>query len=145
MAILHSSARSLLVLTDTKRFKEVVHSYLPCDWDFSIINRKLKNHRRFFSIHQLTKCIITKKFIANEILFSEDQILNFEQLLWSRFYKRNCVSLETSLTKRNEKQDIAFSTFSRFTFENNLLGCITALPFFHGIIKQFFYYYNIIS
>lgn len=79
----HSLSRFLLALTDTKRFKKIVHffpigghSYLPCNRDFSIIKRKLRKHDRIYSVHQLTEFIITssstRKFTVNESTFSED-------------------------------------------------------------------------
>src|SRR5580765_899935 len=110
------------------------HSYLLCDRDFSIIKRKLRKHDKIYSVQELTELIIssstTRKFTVNETKFSEDLILNFGKW-WSTYYKRNCVSLKTKQSKRNEKKDFAISIFSQSIYDYNLPECIKAHPFIY--------------
>lgn len=144
----HTVIRMLLALTDSGRFSKIIHyfpvrghSFLPCDRDFAMVKRKLRKCDRIFTIHQITELIVTSstsnKFTAKEV--KTDEIKTFTTW-WPKFYKKNCISDETTSNSvpRSSKTHFNISTYSEFIYETEKLGCVQVLQFIEGAFKHTF-------
>ncbi|KAJ4441827.1 hypothetical protein ANN_11686 [Periplaneta americana] len=87
---------------DSERFEKIEqfypirgHSFLPCDRDFAIVKRTMRKHDRFYSMHQLTKIIITSSLSRKFIVEVEICDIKHFKDWWQEFYKKTCVSEET--------------------------------------------------
>nr|CAH7750615.1 unnamed protein product [Callosobruchus chinensis] len=136
----------LLALTDTKKFDKILlyfpvrgYSFLPCDRDFSIIKRALKKRDRIYNVHELTEIIAnasrTQKFQVREVYTIK--ITNFKAW-WSRFYKKNAVSLETRNLERIQKVHFNITKFHCFVYDSERSGTVRAAEFIKGVVEHTF-------
>jgi len=144
----HPIIRMCMALTETGRFATVEqfypvrgHSFLPNDRDFGLIKKKLRRHDRVFSVHQYTEMIASAsashKFTVKEVITAD--ILNFKDW-WSRYYKKNSISLETNKrgTPRDKKQSFSISQFHYFLHQSSKPGYVVASEFINSFAHHTF-------
>lgn len=143
----HALSKFLLFLTDTKQFKKVEqffpvrgHSFLPCDRDFAIIKRALKDHDRIYSIHEITEIVIksskTKKFTVVEV-DSCELIYNFKTW-WPRYYKKSPVSQETVHKPRDQRKFFGISSLFHVKYNSAYPGVCFASEFINSAVVHTF-------
>lgn len=143
-------SRFCLYLTDSGRFNKVVqyfplrgHSFLPCDRDFGLISKTLRNHDRIFTVHEITEHIINSsskdgKFTVHEV--TADEVLDFKK--WqSLYYKKSCISKETrgKNVRKEDKVNFQISTLFQFEYMSSLKGYVKAYKNINGLICHNFF------
>ena len=141
--------RMCMALVET-RFKKVEqiypirgHSFLPCDRDFGTVKKLLRRFDRIFSVHEFTRLIITssasRKFTVMEV--EKNDIWDFKNW-WTKFYKKNIVSLETSKKgiPRRQQQNFSVSQFHHFRHDASKPGYVSASPFIDSPFNKHTFY-----
>ena len=136
-----------LVETRFKKVEQIYpirgHSFLPCDRDFGTVKKLLRRFDRIFSVHEFTRLIITssasRKFTVMEV--EKNDIWDFKNW-WTKFYKKNIVSLETSKKgiPRRQQQNFSVSQFHHFRHDASKPGYVSASPFIDSPFNKHTFY-----
>lgn len=138
--------RMCRTLVDLGRFKTVNqyfpikgHSFMPCDWNFTVVKTKIKKNDRFLLLKEYAQLIITWSSKGNFSIYlmeEDNRVLKNYKKWWSQFYKKNCVSTESNGGGEPNDQKVSFriSNFMQFThteqleFKLNTSNGITSFP-----------------
>lgn len=115
------------------------HSFLPCDRDFGIIKRALKNQDRIYRFHELTTIVIQSnhKFIDKEL--NTNEVLEFKNW-WPKLYKKIVISEETKArtVPKDKKVNFLISSFMHFTYDSKFSSQLVARHFIDSIVAHTF-------
>lgn len=138
----HTLIRYFSSLTITKRFKKINmyfpvrgHSFLPCDRNFGVIKRVVRNIDRIYSPEQYDEIIRGAKKTAP--LFEVHQVKNEDikdfKKWWPIYFKKTCKSLTQGST-----ESFKVSKYRHLTFKMEQPGYIDAKEFIDGAVSETF-------
>lgn len=141
----HTMVRMCMGLTATGRFQSITHnfperghSFLPCDRNFGVFKKKIKNVDRVYTPKEYVEIIANSRKNVEVHAVKFDEIINFDKW-WPSFFKKTVVSRETANLPRNKKQVFSPSKFKQFRYSNNRIGEVEAFIYINSVIKHTFF------
>lgn len=140
--------RFLMSLVATNRFDKIMqyfpvrgHSFLPCDRDFGVIKRTIRDFDRIYSPLQYVQLIATSskqgKFTVE--LMDDDFSVDFKTW-WPRFFKKSVISRESLGRRLPKDKKITFSVsqFYEFIYDKSTPGAVCTRDFIDGLLSHHF-------
>lgn len=133
----HTVIRFFMQLVQSHRFESINqyfpqrgHSFLPNDRNFAAIKRVIRRHDRIYTPMEYTEMIVhsTRQSEFSVKMVDSREIKDFKSW-WPRFYKKQCLSIESlgRAVPRNQKQSFQISSFCHFVYLSSNPGILKAM------------------